>query len=155
MGLVYTDITLKNPRMPELTPMRVRALADTGAVHMCIPPQIALQLGLETLDTRGVILADGTSKKLPYVGPLQVCFGDRFSFTGALVAGDEVLLGAIAMEDMDLVVQPMMQSITVNPAHPNFPVVSMKGSIRSAREKLVITAEEKREFCETKQTPAH
>jgi hypothetical protein len=38
---------------------------------------------------------------------------------GALVLGNEVLLGAIPMEDMDLVVDPRKQSIDVNPASPN------------------------------------
>ena len=133
MGLIYANIMLKNPRQPELKPMQVRALADTGAVHMVIPENVAAQMGLEQLDTRGVILADGTSRKVPYVGPIQVCFENRFSFTGALVAGNEVLLGAVAMEDMDLVLQPLKQAVTVNPAHPNFPVVSMK-SVNSAEE---------------------
>lgn len=38
---------------------------------------------------------------------------------GALVLGDEVLLGAIPMEDMDLVVNPRDRTVDVNPASPN------------------------------------
>jgi hypothetical protein len=38
---------------------------------------------------------------------------------GALVLGTEVLLGAIPMEDMDLVVDPRRQTVDVNPASPN------------------------------------
>jgi hypothetical protein len=40
---------------------------------------------------------------------------------GDQVLGDEVLLGAIPMEDMDLVLQPQLQQLTVNPASPNLP----------------------------------
>ena len=36
--------------------------------------------------------------------------------------GLEVLLGAIPMEDMDLVLRPQLQSITVNPESPNIPL---------------------------------
>ena len=38
---------------------------------------------------------------------------------GALVLGDEVLLGAIPMEEMDLIVNPRDRTIDVNPASPN------------------------------------
>ncbi len=35
-----------------------------------------------------------------------MAFGDRLCFVGALVMGDDVLLGAVPMEDMDLTVHP-------------------------------------------------
>jgi hypothetical protein len=40
-------------------------------------------------------------------------------FVGALVLGDEVLLGAIPMEEMDLIVNPRDRSVDVNPDSPN------------------------------------
>jgi hypothetical protein len=41
---------------------------------------------------------------------------------GALILGDEVLLGAVPMEDMDLVVVlPGRREVIVNPDYPNFP----------------------------------
>ena len=39
--------------------------------------------------------------------------------TGALVLGESVLLGAILIEDMDLVIHPAKLKITVNPNNPN------------------------------------
>ncbi len=48
-----------------------------------------------------------------------VRFKNRTGFVGALVLGDEVLLGAIPMEEMDLVVNPRDRSVDVNPASPN------------------------------------
>jgi hypothetical protein len=47
-------------------------------------------------------------------------------FTGALVLGDSVLLGAIPMEDMDLVVSPSAGTITVNLRSPNIPSALVK-----------------------------
>ncbi len=119
MGLSYGDIIIGNPRYPELEPIKVRALADSGAIMLCIPQHLALQLKLETLENRDVTLADGKEYSVPYVGPVQVTFKNRGSFAGALVMGDEVLLGAIQMEDMDLVVFAREQKIDVNPLSPN------------------------------------
>ena len=39
-----------------------------------------------------------------------------------MVLGNEMLLGAIPMEDMDLVLRPQYQSIEVNPESPNIPL---------------------------------
>ena len=48
---------------------------------------------------------------VPYVGPIQIRFQKRTCFAGALVIGDTVLLGAVPMEDMDLVVEPSRPTI--------------------------------------------
>ena len=126
MGHVFADIELSNPRQQDLTPLKVKALADTGALMLCIPEHIALQLNLETESMREVSVADGRSMKVPYVGPIKASFGKRFCYVGALVLGDEVLLGAVPMEDMDLVVNPGRRELTVHPASPNIPHARVK-----------------------------
>ena len=126
MGQVFTQIVLSNPRQTALSPVTVQALADTGALMLCIPEHIALQLRLETESIREVSVADGRSMNVPYVGPIKVSFGDRFCYVGALVLGDEVLLGAVPMEDMDLIVNPSRREVTVNPASPNIPHARVK-----------------------------
>jgi hypothetical protein len=78
-----------------------------------------VQLGLEALETREVKLADGSRETYPYVGPIVLRFKNRTGFVGALVLGDEVLLGAIPMEEMDLVVNPRDRTVDVNPESPN------------------------------------
>jgi len=65
-----------------------------------------------------VTLADGSKKRVPYVGPIEVRFKNRVGFAGALVMGDQVLVGAIPMEDMDLVVVPRTRTLDVNPKSP-------------------------------------
>ncbi len=119
MGLVNTYVLLSNPRRPDLEALKINALADTGAVHLCIPEHVQHQLKLKALEDREVTLADGSSRSVPYVGPIQIRFKNRIGFTGALVMGDQVLFGVIPMEDMDLVVIPRTQTIDVNPASPN------------------------------------
>ncbi|MGD0653197.1 MAG: hypothetical protein ABSA16_02535 [Thermoguttaceae bacterium] len=120
MGLVNAKITLLNPRKPDLAPVEVAdALADSGAVHLCIPEHVRIQLELEKIDNKEVTLADGTRKLVPYVGPIELRFKNRIGFAGALVIGDQVLLGAIPMEDMDLLITPKTRSLDVNPNSPN------------------------------------
>ncbi|OAI47904.1 peptidase [Planctomycetaceae bacterium SCGC AG-212-F19] len=119
MGLIKAKITLKNPRKPDLQPVEVEALADSGAVHLCIPPHVQLQLGLEEIARKEVTVADGRKQVVPYVGPVEIHFQNRVGFAGALVMGDEVLLGAIPMEDMDLVIIPKTRTLAVNPESPN------------------------------------
>ncbi|MCX7110428.1 MAG: clan AA aspartic protease [Proteobacteria bacterium] len=126
MGHVFAKIELSNPRQPSLTSIKANALADTGALMLCIPEHIANQLQLETESLREVSVADGRSTNVPYVGPIKVSFGKRFCYVGALVLGDEVLLGAIPMEDMDLIVNPGRREITVDPTSPNIPHARVK-----------------------------
>jgi clan AA aspartic protease len=119
MGLVSSKVVLRNPRLPTLEVVEMDALADSGAVHLCIPEQVRMQLQLETVDSKEVTLADGRKAVVPYVGPIEVRFKNRVGFAGALVMGDQVLLGAIPMEDMDLVVIPGTRTLDVNPESPD------------------------------------
>jgi clan AA aspartic protease len=121
MGLVRTPLTLANPKRPDLAPLTVEALVDTGTVHVCVPERVAVQLDLEELKRREVTVADGSTHSVPYVGPIVTAFGRRHGYTGAMVLGDDVLLGAIPMEDMDLIVQPMTREVVANPRSPNIP----------------------------------
>ncbi len=119
MGLANAKIQLRNPRKPDLAPIEIDALADTGSVHLYIPEHLRLQLELEEIDRKDVTLADGSEQVVPYVGPLELRFKNRVGFCGALVMGDQALLDAIPMEDMDLIVIPKTREVTVNPLSPN------------------------------------
>src|ERR1051326_118640 len=128
MGLAYATLTLRNPKVGELSPVEVRSLADTGALHLCIPSHVALQLKLEELQKREVVMADGKKLLCPYVGPVEVSYDGRSCYTGGIVLGDEVLLGAVPMEDMDLILEPAKRSVIANPASPNIPFSVAKGT---------------------------
>ncbi len=77
-----------------------------------------------------VTTADGKRTFCPYVGPVRIHFENRGCYVGAIVLGDQVLLGAIPMEDMDLVVLPLERRVAVNPLNPNFAVGFAKGNVR-------------------------
>lgn len=119
MGIIYADLRLGNFGRSDLEEINATALVDTGGLHLCIPEHVALQLQLLRMQSREVQTADGKSHLVDYVGPVKVSLLGRECVSGALVFGNQVLLGAIPMEDMDLVVEPSRQRVTVNPASPN------------------------------------
>jgi hypothetical protein len=52
MGLVSAKIQLSNPVDRSLSPLETPALADTGALHLCIPAHIQIQLKLTEIDRK-------------------------------------------------------------------------------------------------------
>ncbi len=119
MGMVYATIELSNPKEPALEPYQVESLVDTGAFMLCIPEHVRIQLNLSELEKREVTLADNRKQICSYVGPVMIHYANRSCFTGALVLGEKVLLGAIPLEDMDLIVHPLKRELIVNPQSPN------------------------------------
>ena len=79
------------------------------------------------LKKREVQTADGKLHLVDYVGPIKISMLGRECFTGALVMGNQVLLGAIPMDDMDLIVEPARMRVRVNSLSPNIPLSLAKG----------------------------
>jgi clan AA aspartic protease len=139
MGLVYADIEILSSYDLELNRrgklakedvkrVAVRALVDSGAYMLSINENIKAQLDLTVIEEQIAELADGSRVKLEVVGPVDVRFANRSTSARALVLpGDsEVLLGAIPMEDLDVVIEPKNQTLAVNPAHPNMAEKKLK-----------------------------
>jgi clan AA aspartic protease len=126
MGLIRQHIRLANAARPELEEIDADALVDSGAIDLCIPRHVANQLKLDKAEER-VTFADGRREIIDYVGPIRVGVFGRSAFTGALVRGDEVLLGAIPMEAMDVLVDPRRQQLIPNPENLNIPGAMAKG----------------------------
>ena len=126
MGITHADILLENTILKRK--IEVKALVDSGSVFMTVPQHVAVQLGfdLEEVSTREAVLADGSRKRVPMIGPLRVHFSDRYCDLSALVLGDEPLFGAVPMEMMDLVLHPAQQTLTVNPENPYVPAALAK-----------------------------
>lgn len=126
MGLTYANVRLTN-EFKSLA-VDVSALVDTGALFLCVPEDIAAQLGFDITEvqTRVATLADGSTRIVPVIRPVTIEFENRSYMTEALVLGDEPLIGCIPMEAMDVIVDPRSQKMMVNPAHPNFAVAVVK-----------------------------
>jgi clan AA aspartic protease len=124
MGIVYTEITLKNAgdvisvrrgQLPEkeVRMVTVRAIVDTGAATLVINEEILRQLGLETRGLRRAVLANNSKELCKVTEPVEVHWKNREMICRALAVPDssEVLVGAIPLEDMDLVVNPAKQEL--------------------------------------------
>jgi len=131
MGFTYADIKLQNSTevgmsqsglLPseKIRTMEVKALVDSGAMSLVINETIADQLDLKVKDQVAVSLADGSLSKCDLVGPVDVRFKNRITSCLALVlpGADEVLLGVIPMEGMDVMIDPNTQQLILPPERP-------------------------------------
>jgi clan AA aspartic protease len=112
----------------EVKHMHVNMLVDTGAYNLCINETIQEQLSLPFIEKRKAQLANGHVEEYDIVGPLVVKFKNRRTVCNAMVLhGDsEPLLGAIPLEDMDVLIHPLRQELIVNPEHPYFAQMKLK-----------------------------
>ena len=120
MGTTYADLKLTNPFTNQS--VSVRALVDTGATHMIVPPEVAKALGfdLEEAVVSDVTIADGRRLPVPRIRPVQITFADRSCMVDVVVLGDQCLMGFIPLECMDLIVDPLEERLIG--AHAEGPV---------------------------------
>ena len=131
MGIIRQKIRLANFADPDLEEIDALALVDAGVLELCIPQHVANQLRLRTVQDREVTLTNGERKLVPYVGGIRIEVFGRATVQSANVLGDEVLLGAVPMESLDLVIRPATLSVVPNPDSPNIPASLAKGVHRS------------------------
>ena len=139
MGLVYADIELINADdmalvrrnmmdKDEVKRMHINMLVDSGAYMMAINESIQEQLQLPFIEKRKSIMADGSIVEHSVVGPIVVKFQNRQAVCNAVVlqGSNEPLLGAIPMEELDVIIHPKRQEMIVHPDHPYFAQLSLK-----------------------------
>jgi clan AA aspartic protease len=139
MGLTYADITLYNTddeamvrrgfmKTEEVRNVAVHALVDSGAMTLVISEHLKLQLGLSVLGTAPTELANGAIQETEVVGPVTIRFKNRRSICQAFVLPgiDEILLGVIPIEDMDVIIDPKKGELALPPDRPYLPLVKLK-----------------------------
>jgi clan AA aspartic protease len=139
MGLIYANIELINGEdivlarhhhigIDEIKRLNVNMLVDTGSEYMCINETIQQQLDLPVLEKRRGVLANGSVVEYDVVGPIEVRFENRRCSVDAMVipGNNEPLLGAIPMEDMDVLIHPHKRQLMVNPEHPYYAQMKLK-----------------------------
>jgi predicted aspartyl protease len=65
MALIYANLKLSNPYLHNLETIEVNALVDAGALFLCIPEHIAIQLKLKEFEKREVTIANRSKKLAP------------------------------------------------------------------------------------------
>ena len=112
--------------------IRVEAMVDTGAFYMVINEHIQETLQLPVIGKKRVALANGQPLECDHVFPVEIRFENRVAHCDAIVMpGDaEPLLGALPLEQMDVLIDPVRQRLIVNPAHPEYAILKMRSIFR-------------------------
>ena len=125
MGTVHAEITLTNALdvgkvregligEHELRSITVTAVVDTGAASLVINEEQCQKLGLSIERERNARVADGRRVLCKVTEPVKVVWKNRSTSCQAMVipGAETVLLGAIALEGMDLMVNPVALELT-------------------------------------------
>jgi clan AA aspartic protease len=124
MGTVYAGITLQNAvdstnvfrgyiTEDQVRQVSVTATVDTGTHYPVISEEIRVQLGLGIEGLRESSLANNVKVVGRLTEPVKIIWEDRDCLSRALVLPDqeEVLLGVFALEEMDLMVDPVQHKL--------------------------------------------
>jgi clan AA aspartic protease len=125
MGTVYAEITLRNAydvakardgaiSEKEIHSVTTRAMVDTGAATLVINEETCRKLDLAITGLRRATLADGAEASYGVTEPVDIHWGDRLTSCRSIVlpGADDILLGVIPLEDLDLIVDPVRQELT-------------------------------------------
>ena len=109
--------------------IKVTALVDSGAYMLVINENVKRQLALDVLGKETALIAEGSERELEIVGPIEVRFKTRRTTVDALVVPNnaEVLLGAISLEGMDVIIDPLKQELQLLPERPYIAQTILKG----------------------------
>lgn len=137
MGAVKSQVKLTNaidealvsrgllaPRL--LRECETEALVDTGSVHLVISAETLQQLGLRIIGQQLVKYADGRQETVGVTEAILIEIEGRRTTEDALVTGDEVLIGQVVLEKLDLLVDCRNQRLIVNPTNPDGAVSYIK-----------------------------
>jgi clan AA aspartic protease len=124
MDIVEAEITLKNyndeifvleghKKPDEIRTVTVTAVVDTGSMYMVIPEKLSQKLRLVANGERTVHNANGQRINCKTVETLKVQWKNRDTVVPAIIipGSEKILLGAIALEGMDLMVNPVNQEL--------------------------------------------
>ena len=111
MGLTVLETEVGNPASPQAT-VKVELLVDSGAVYSVVPSPILEKLGIAPLTEEEFRLANGTTvvrKK----GIALFRYGDRVGGADVIFGqeGDEKLLGALTLEALGLMLDPLKREL--------------------------------------------
>jgi clan AA aspartic protease len=110
----------------EIRTYEADALVDSGAVSSVVPQNVMQQLGLQSDGQRVAEYADGRNDVVDLTEPITFDIIGRKTTEGAMVLGDEVIIGQTVLEVLDLLVDCNSHKVIPNPAHPDQPVVKIK-----------------------------
>ena len=139
MGSIFAEVEIINGEdlalsrnhvigQEEVRRMYINPLVDTGAINLCINQDIQDVLGFPWVENRKFKMATGQVETLPVVGNVEVRFQNRSTECRAIVlpGSERPLLGAIVLEDLDVIIDARRQEMYVNPESPDMALMMLK-----------------------------
>ena len=115
MGITFLKLQVANPEKPRRSET-LEFLVDTGAIYSVVPAVVLRRLGIKPDRTEEFTLADGTHAKRRIAGavfeidgrrgPSPVIFGEK---------DDATLLGAVTLEALGLMIDPLKRQLRPMP----------------------------------------
>lgn len=115
MGLTHLELEVGNPADPTKVE-RVEFLIDSGAIFSVVPAQVLERLGINPIIEQEFRLANG-EKISRKKGVAVFCHGERRGGSDVIFgeAGDYTLLGALTLESLGLVLDPLKRELRPMP----------------------------------------
>jgi clan AA aspartic protease len=130
MREVRAKALVANPLKPQLHPIELDCLVDTGAVMAMLPRDVIEKLEIAITGKAIVMLANDQAEAMEIAGPLSITIGDRKMHLDCLVRPllVEPLLGQRVLEglDLDLIVDCSRKTLTPRPESPAYPSFKLK-----------------------------
>ncbi|HEY2943605.1 MAG TPA: aspartyl protease family protein [Vicinamibacteria bacterium] len=111
MALTHISVRIANPARPKRL-AHVKFLVDSGAIYSVVPARTLDRLGVKPHSRRTFVLADGSevSRRMGDAlfrlngrqGASPVMFGEK---------GDSVLLGAVTLESLGVLLDPLRREL--------------------------------------------
>jgi clan AA aspartic protease len=124
MGTFKEEITLENIqdrglanlgyiKESQIRALKVEAMPDTGAWTLVINEEVREKLGLIIEETSESTLADGKADTYDVTTGVKIRWKNRSTVLPAVVVPNakDILLGALPLEAMDLMVDPVRQKL--------------------------------------------
>jgi len=122
--MAHAEITLQNyddeiivqqgQKKPEdIRTAAVTAVVDTGSMYMVITEELSQKLGLRVKGEETAHIANGQRIKCKLIEAVKVQWKNRHTVVPAIIipGSEKILFGAIALEGMDLMVNPVNQEV--------------------------------------------
>ncbi len=112
VGITFTRVQVGNPERPDLPPVEIELLVDTGAIYSVVPSSILEALAIHRLERQEFTLADGTHVAYD-IGEARFTVGGRARTSQVVFAPEGVtpLLGAFTLESLGLMVNPITREL--------------------------------------------
>jgi predicted aspartyl protease len=140
MSIFKEEITLSNVVdkvrvecgvLKEIRALTVKAMPDTGSWTLVINEATREKLGLAIEGAIGASLADGSTATYNQTEAVKIQWKNRSTTQQALLVpgADDILLGALPLEAMDLMVDPVNERLVG--VHGDQPLYKLKYAIRN------------------------